>query len=124
MCCSAAAALQDILIGLSPTGSIGSGAASCFHERAVLALFLSGAGLQGTLPKALAALTALEVLHLGFNPRLTGTWSQDLVLPRLKVLRVEVTLTAHKGQLQCSSTSSMAVLWLRCRGVDSKASTP
>eukprot|EP00775_Hariotina_reticulata_P012225 gene12225-12363_t len=89
---TAAAEVQDLLTGLSPVVSSvndQASAAACFHDRAVLALFLTGAGLQGMLPASLSALTALEVLLLDYNPQLTGTWSQDLVLPRLKVLRVE-----------------------------------
>ncbi len=87
------AAWQD---GSSPcgTGAGGQGpwpGVTCNTAGQVVALNVSGLGLQGTLPAALAGLQALSTLDLSrnrFRGALPAAWLQQGALPQLAVARL------------------------------------
>lgn len=85
------AAWQD---GGSPCGAGGQGpwpGVTCNTAGQVTALNLTGLGLEGTLPAALAGLTALAALDLSankFRGALPAAWLQQGALPQLAVARL------------------------------------
>lgn len=102
MCCGTAQQLLLVLADLRP--GVGPDTITCQDEADVLALFLSEAGLQGTLPGELQHLTALQVLLLGSNPGLTGSWPVTWQPTQLHLVNVQVCQSYPGSLTSCRGT--------------------
>lgn len=89
LCCKTAQHVHDLLADLLPYAG-GHGNLSCARDTDVAGLFLSAAGLTGSLPIVLGELPGLRTLILGHNPGLHGAWPRSLQLPQLLFLDVQV----------------------------------
>eukprot|EP00879_Flechtneria_rotunda_P021599 GHRR01022766.1.p1 GENE.GHRR01022766.1~~GHRR01022766.1.p1 ORF type:complete len:422 (+),score=112.17 GHRR01022766.1:186-1451(+) len=120
MCCKTALQLSQILSDFTPHAAsytpLSATDQQCVNDRDVLGLFLSGAGLSGTLPKQMSALTGLQILLLGQNPGLAGVWPASLEPLGLQVLDVQNTsllaCQTEPTSRQLSESSCQLPAWL------------
>lgn len=104
--CSATAQQLELLLSQDASSSSFSNT----EQRDVVGLFLTAAGLSGTLPPVFSQLPNLRVVLLGHNPRLSGTWPASVYLEHLRHLEVQVGswpgLRSHACILQAESAAT------------------